>query len=118
TFLPDEDQQGAGGVVMLSFGFWKRRFGGNPGVLGRALTLNGRSYTVVGVLPSDFRFREQADLYAPLAQWNVVELSDRGNHPGLHAAARLRPGVTLAAAQAEMTSIAHQLAEQYPNSNT
>jgi len=117
SFLPQEDRQGAGGVVMLSYGLWKRRFGADRSVLGETLNLNARTYTVVGILASDFRFPEQGELYVPLGQWDSVELNDRETHPGLHAVARLKPGVTLAAAQAEMTSIARRLGEQYPKTN-
>jgi predicted permease len=116
-FLPQEDQQGAGGVVMLGYGLWQRRFGGTRSILGKSLTLNARSYTVVGVLGSDFRFRDQADVYVPLGQWSAIELNDRETHPGLHSVARLGPGVSLAAAQAAMSSIAGQLAKEYPKSN-
>jgi predicted permease len=118
NFLPREDQQDAGGVVMLSYGVWKRRFGADPKVLGRTMTLNARNYTVIGILPADFRFREQADIYVPLAQWASIELNDRESHPGLNAVARLKPGATLAAAQAEMSSISRRLAEQYPKTNS
>ena len=117
NFVPQEDQQGAGGVVMLTYGLWKRRFAGDPNILGKALTLNNKNYTVIGVLPSDFQFRRQAELYIPLAQWDFVGLQDRENHPGLKVVGRLKPGVTMAAAQAEMTSIARALAQKYPNTN-
>ncbi|HEY6291650.1 MAG TPA: ABC transporter permease [Terriglobia bacterium] len=117
SFLPQEDQQGAGGVVMLSYGLWQRRFGADPKILGTSIILNTRNYTVIGILRSDFRFREQSDLYVPLGQWNPLELNDRENHPGLHAVGRLKPGVIEAAAQAEMTGIGRQLAERYPKSN-
>jgi predicted permease len=116
-FLPQEDRQGANGVAMLSYGLWLRRFGGAKNIVGRALTLNGKSYTVVGVLPPDFRFRDQAEAYIPLGQWSAIELNDRQSHPGLHSIARLKPGVSLAAAQAEMSSIGHELADEYPKSN-
>jgi putative ABC transport system permease protein len=117
SFLAQEDQQDAAGVVILGYGLWKRRFGMDRNILGRSMTLNARNYTVIGILPSDFRFREQADLYVPLDQWQSIELRDRENHPGLHVVGRLKPGVTMAAAQAEMTSIGHQLAEAYPKTN-
>jgi putative ABC transport system permease protein len=117
SFLQQEDQQDAAGVVILGYGLWKRRFGAERNILGRSMTLNARNYTVIGILPSDFRFRQQADLYVPLGQWQSVELRDRENHPGLHVVGRLKPGVTMAAAQAEMTSIGRQLAEQYPRTN-
>jgi predicted permease len=117
SFLPQEDRQGAGGVVMLSYGFWKRRFGAAPDILGKSLSLNARNYTVIGILPPDLRFRYLFDVYVPLGQWSNVELNDREAHPGLQGVARLKPGVTLAAAQAEMASIARELGEQYPKSN-
>jgi predicted permease len=117
NFLPDEDRPNGTAVAILNYGFWKRRFGGDPHVLGRTMTLNARNYTVIGVLGPDFRFRDEADVFTPLGQWNLVELNDRDTHPGLHAVARLKPGVTLAAAQAEMDSIARQLALEYPKSN-
>jgi predicted permease len=117
NFLPQEDQQGAGGVVMLTYGLWKQRFGGDSNILGRTLTLNAKNYTVIGVLPSDFRFHGQAKLYVPLGQWDSVELRDREDHPGLRVVGRLKLGVTMAAAQAEMTSIARALAQKYPKTN-
>jgi len=117
NFLPQEDRQGAGGVVMLTGGLWKRRFAADPNILGKTLTLNAKTYTVVGVLPPDFQFPGQAELYAPLGQWRSVVLYDRQNHPGLHVVGRLKSGVNMATAQAEMTSIARALAEKYPKSN-
>ena len=116
-FRPEEDTQGASGVVMLSYDLWQRRFGALPDILGSSLALNGRNYAVIGVLPPNFRFRDQPELYVPLGQWSSVELNDRQSHPGLNGVARLKPGVTMAAAQAEMNSIARQLGEQYPKTN-
>jgi len=117
TFLPQEDQQGAGGVTILNYAFWKRRFGGDPSVIGRTLTLNARPYAVIGVMPQGFHFREMADLYIPIEQWNSIALRDRENHPGLRVVGRLRPGVTMASAQADMDAIGRRLAEAYPKSN-
>jgi predicted permease len=116
-FLPQEDQRGTGGVVVLSYDLWQRRFGSDPQVVGRSVVMNGRSWLVVGVLPSYFRFREQADVYLPLRQWISVEMDERQSHPGLHGVARLRPGVSLAAAQSEMDLIARRLSVQYPDTN-
>ncbi|HYK87641.1 MAG TPA: ABC transporter permease [Acidobacteriota bacterium] len=115
--LPQEDQEGAAGAALLSYGFWTRRFGADPGILGKSLTLNARSFTVVGVLPPDFRLREQADLYVPLLQWTAIELRSRESHPGFRVVGRLKPGVTAAAAGAEMESIGGELARQYPKEN-
>src|SRR5262249_5102487 len=86
-------------------------------ILGKSLILNGRNYTVIGILPRDFRFRDEAELFALLGQWTAIELRDRNNHMGLRGVGRLKPGVTLEAAQAEMNSIARQLAEQYRKTN-
>ncbi len=117
TFSPQEDQKGAEEVVILTYGLWKRSFGADPHILGKTLTLSGKGSTVVGVLRADFRFRDPAELYIPLGQWNEPGLYDREVHPGLHGIARLGPGVTLAEGQAEMSAIARHLSEQYPKSN-
>jgi len=117
SFLPEEDRQGAACVVMLAYGFWKERLGAEPNVLGRSLTLNAMSCAVVGVLPADFRFRENARIYLPMEQYNSVELRTRESHMGLGVIGRLKPGATIAAAQAEITSIASRLARQYPATN-
>jgi predicted permease len=117
SFLPGEDQRGAPCAVMLDYGFWKRRFGADPNILGHALTLNAVSCAVVGVLPAGLRFQENARVYLPMEQWNSVELHTRESHPGLRVVGRLRPGVTVEAAQAEMASISNGLARQYPATN-
>jgi predicted permease len=117
-FLPEEDRLGAGGVVMLSYGLWQRRFGASPDILGKSLTLNARNYTVIGILPRDFRFRDEVELYVPLGQGDDPQLRDRHIHMGMIGMARLKPGVTIGAAEAEMNSIARQLAKLYPDSNT
>ena len=101
TFLPEEFRPGSG-VVVLTHGFWERRFGGDAGILGRSLTLDGQPYTVVGILAPDFELGLGCgrDLYAPKA---VVEYETFIRSSGWwHVIARVRPEVTLAAAQAEM----------------
>ncbi len=115
TFQPQDDRKGAACTVVLSNGFWKRRFGGDAGILGRFLTLNAANCAVVGVLRRDFPFR--GDIYVPIEQWNSAELHTRESHPGLAVAARLKSGVTLEAAQAELSSLANALARQYPATN-
>ena len=117
NFLPEEDRQSAACAVMLSNGFWKRRFGAAPNILGKALTLNAASCAVAGVLPADFRFSERAQVYVPIEQWNSVGLRTRESHPGLQVIGRLKPGVTIEAAQAEMASICNGLARMYPKTN-
>ncbi len=119
TFVPQEDQPGTK-VVLLNESLWKRRFGGDPSVIGRALTLNNESYTVVGVLPRSVRlpafgnWRDQ--VWVPLA-FPAEEAAARGNH-FLEVIARLKPGATLQQARAEMETIAARLAQQYPEHNT
>ena len=117
SFLPEEDRQGGGCTVMLGNAFWKERFGGAPNIVGKALTLNAASCTVVGVLPADFRLDGNIRVYLPIEHWNSVELHTRETHPGLRVVGRLRQGVTMEAAQSELSSIARALAIQYPSSN-
>jgi predicted permease len=115
-FLPRDDRQGAPCVLMLSDGFWKRRLGGDSNVLGKSLTLNGASCSVIGVLPADFRFSE-GQIYLPMEQCVSVELRTRESHPGIRVIGRLKPGITAAAAQAEIAGISGRLALQYPKTN-
>ncbi len=119
TFLPDEDQPGQDNVVILNHSLWQRQLGADPSVIGKTLTLNGRSYTVVGVMPSDFRLPQRVDgPLVPLAL-GPKELSDsqRGLRY-LQAIARLKPVVLLEQAQAEMKNIARRLEQEYPETNT
>lgn len=100
-------------VAIISFGHWHRRFGGSPEVLGRTLTLRGQSLTVVGVMPEGFRFREAADIWVPM---NRDPREERRFHDWL-VVGRLKPGVEVAAAQAEFDAISERLARLYPDSN-
>jgi putative ABC transport system permease protein len=116
-FTPDEDQAGANRVMIMSHRLWQRRFAGDPNIVGRALTLNGGSVTVVGVMPADFRFHTPEDeLWVPIA-FSPEEQKNRSAH-FLNVLARLKPGVTLPQAQAEMSTIASRLQQQYPETNT
>jgi putative ABC transport system permease protein len=119
TFVPDDDRPGTH-VVLLSYSLWQRRFGSDPSVIGRALTLNGESYTVIGIMPRFVQlpgFANRNDqLWVPIA-FPPEEASQRGNH-FLEVIARLKPGITLKQAQAEMDTIAARLAQQYPDYNT
>jgi predicted permease len=118
TFVAEEDKPGTK-VALLNESLWRRRFGGDPGVIGRSLALNGESYTVVGVLPSSVRlpafgnWRDQ--IWVPLA-FSSEEAASRGNHY-LEVIGRMKPGVTLEQARAEMETIAARLAQQYPQEN-
>src|SRR5437867_2556493 len=119
TFVPDDDRPGTH-VVLLSYSLWQRRFGSDPSVIGRALTLNGESYTVIGIMPRFVQlpgFANRNDqLWVPIA-FPPEEAAQRGNH-FLEVIARLKPGITLKQAQAEMNTIAARLAQQYPDYNT
>lgn len=114
----DDDRLGAGPVVLLGGGFWKRRFGSSPNMLGRSIELNGVTYTVVGIVPADFSFYgQQRDVYVPVGQWTDPSFRDRRVDESAHAIGHLAPGVTLAQAQAEMNAIASTLAVTYPEAD-
>ncbi|HZI14641.1 MAG TPA: ABC transporter permease [Myxococcus sp.] len=113
NFLPEEDKKGGAPVVMLEHGFWQRRFGGDRSILGRTLTLDGTPHTVVGVLPESFRFMEGRDIWLPLEAYPECENS-RGCHPGLIAIARLKPGLDLAQARADMETVGRAMQKEFP----
>jgi putative ABC transport system permease protein len=114
TFLPEEEQTGKDKVVVLSYNLWQRRFGGDPHLIGKPITLNSRKYTVVGVMSSYFTRDLPAHLWIPLAF--ETKQPNREFH-FLEVLARLKPGVTLGQAQAEMDIIAQSIAQQYPKTN-
>jgi putative ABC transport system permease protein len=114
TFTADEDRYGAPPVVLLSYGLWQRNFGGDRNILGRNITLNDRSYTVTGIMPPGFELISPADVIVPFAPWAHGLPDDRNWHPGIAAIGRLRPGITLGQARAEMATIAQRLDKQYP----
>ena len=126
SFLPEEDKEGANHVVILGHALWQSRFGSDPGIVGKPLTLNNQSYTVVGVMASNSQFpvgfgymgkvlNDPIDLYVPLAA-SGREI-ERGNY-SFFAIGRLKPGVTIGQARAEMTTIEGRLEKEYPGSNT
>src|SRR2546423_5158208 len=118
VFSDDEDKPGAAPVVVLSYALWQRRFGGQANILNQTLTLNGKSYSVIGVMPADYPFPSRVEMWVPVGQLSGdPNWQERGNHPGLYAVARLKPGATAAQAQADMNNIADNLDKQYPNSN-
>ncbi len=118
TFTADEEKAGQDRVVILSHGFWQRRFGADPAVLGKTLSIESQTFTVIGVLGRDFSFPvEPTDpqLWTPLS-FEEGELQ-RGAH-FLQLVARLKPGVTEEQARANMETIASRLEQQYPDTNT
>lgn len=123
TFVPEDGREDQPRVVMISHGLWQRRFGGDPNIIGRQITLNERQNTVVGVLPAGFGWHikrgtqatKPADIWLPWQFSNEV-LQRRGRFAS--AVARLRPGVSIDQAQREMDTIGVRLAQQYPDFNT
>jgi putative ABC transport system permease protein len=120
TFLPEEDAPGRGHVVVLSDRFWRSHFHGAPEVIGRSLPLDGEPYAIVGVMPARFSIKgwgvAGSDLWVPLALTDE-QRSVRDNHNEA-VAARLKPGVDVARAQAEMDAISRRLEAEYPQANT
>ncbi len=121
-FRPEEDQLGAAPVVILGEGLWKRRFGSDRDVVGRSVTLDGKDYTVIGVVPSSvhfMRFQDSFfdDLFVPVGQWNNALLRDRRFTLGLRAIGRLRDGVSVGEARAEISRIGQNLVAAYPSQN-
>ncbi len=115
-FTDDEDKPGGTPVVVLSYPLWQRRFGGQAGILNQQLTLNGKSYTVIGIMPEGFQYPSRVEMWVPVGQLSgEASWQQRGNHPGLYGVARLKPGVTFAQAKAEMDMIASNLEKQYPD---
>jgi putative ABC transport system permease protein len=116
NFTAAEEERGKDAVAILGHSFWRRRFGGDPSIVGRTIQLNGVAREVVGVMPPELNFPRGGEVFAPLAL-TPQQAANRGAHY-LLTVARLKPGVTLAQAQAEMDGIAARLAEKYPNTNT
>ncbi|HKP87943.1 MAG TPA: ABC transporter permease [Blastocatellia bacterium] len=119
VFINDEDKPDASPVAVLSHALWQRKFGGDPNILDQSITLDGRPYTVIGIMSADFLPPRQADLWTPVGQVSRDPgWVNRGNHPGLYGVARLKPGVTLDQAREAMDIVATNLEKQYPDSNT
>ena len=119
VFTNDEDKPGGTPVVVLSHGLWQRRFGGQTSILNQAITLNSKSYTVIGIMPETFLYPSRVEMWVPVGQLSdQPSWQSRGNHPGLYGVARLKPGVTFEQAQADMNNIAVNLEKQYPDTNT
>ena len=117
-FTNDEDKPGGTPVVLLSYPLWQRRFGGQASILNQQITLNGKSYTVIGIMPEGYQYPSRVEMWVPVGQLSgEASWLQRGNHPGLYAVARLKPGVTLAQAKADMDKIGANLEKQYQDSN-
>jgi predicted permease len=121
SFIPGEDEIGAAPIAMISDGLWKRKFGGTADVVGKRLTLDGRDFAIVGVVPAKFDptlfgFRN-LEVYVPLGQWSNPQLAKRDAGLGIHGIGRLKSGVTVEQARADMAAINGNLAAAYPDSN-
>lgn len=113
--LPEEDAVGKNHVVVLSYSFWQRVFGGARDVVGRAIQLNGEPYNIVGVAPRGFGLASKVELWMPMAfKPDEISSEARGGHY-INVVGKLKPGVTFSQAKAELTLIADQLAKQYPD---
>ncbi|HZF38670.1 MAG TPA: ABC transporter permease [Blastocatellia bacterium] len=116
NFLPEENQAGHDRVAIVSYGLWRRRFAADPNLVGRAIRLNGENHVVVGVMPQDAQLPFDTDVWLPLSQLGTDLLTNRVRHP-LEVVARLKAGVTVEQARAEMEAVAGRLKQAYPATN-
>jgi len=118
VFGPDEDRAGATRVAVISQGLWERRFGRDVDILGRSIELDAQSHTVIGIMPVAFQFPREVELWTSLGiLGEMPSWQNRGNHPGIYAIARLKPGVTVEQGRADMDAITGRLAQEYPDTN-
>ena len=120
-FTADDDRLGSAPVVLISAGLWQRKFGSAPDIVGKRITMNGGGYTVIGVIPASFQLESTnfgiKDVFVPIGQFKDPLFQQRDVHEGMRALGRLKPAVTLAAAQADMDQIANNLALAYPDAD-
>ena len=120
SFQAGEDQPGRDREVVLTYGLWQRAFGGDRAILGRTIALDGKNYSVIGVMPEQFRFPKMwgldAELFVPMVIGAEPWQKLRGSH-WLFVMGRLRPGVSVSAADAELKTIAKNLEKSYPDTN-
>lgn len=121
TLTVQDDHAGAAPVAILSEGFWRRKFGASPQILGQSISLNATAYTVIGIIPASFYFTGNnfrlSDVYVPLGQWTDSTFLDRRVGMGMDAVGRLKNGVTVAQARADMGGVADALAKAYPDAD-
>jgi putative ABC transport system permease protein len=115
SFAAGEDVQGRNHVAIVSYGFWQQHLGGRAVAVGQAITLDSESYTIIGVMPASFNFPAATDVWTPM-DMTPKALGPRGSH-SYRAIARLKPGVALSEARADLTTISKQLAKQFPDSD-
>jgi len=115
-FLPSEEAPGTAPVVLLSYALWQSHLGADPDAVGKNVTLDGRSFTIIGVLPPNFRLDEKTDAIAPIGVW-AADMMDRGDRGDMEVLGRLAPGSTFQQARAELDTIAVNLQKSYPIQN-
>ena len=117
-FAQGEDEIGAAPIVLVSANFWHRKLSGSPDVIGKTLNLDGKAFTIVGVAPASFdifqRVLVPTDVYAPIGQWTNPLLNKREAGLGIHGIGRLKPGITIEQAIADMQRVTDNLAQEYP----
>ena len=114
-----EDKPGAPSVVLISHSLWQRRFSSSQAVLGKSITLDNQSYSIIGVMPLGFEVLQQApDAILPFEPWASTLPDDRSWHPGILPIARLKPGVSLEQARSDIATIAARLAKEYPENDS
>jgi putative ABC transport system permease protein len=116
-FLAEEDQPGANPVVIITDALWQRRFGADETIIGKQLTLSGQQFTVIGITPPNFQYAGEADVNVPIGL-SAERFKLRTKDPGIYAFARLKPGTSIASANADLNTIAARLEQQYPDTNT
>jgi len=114
-FTREENNDGVPRTALLANAFWRSRFGGDRSVIGRAITLNRVQYVVIGIVPDLPAFMENVQVFVPLS-WTAEERATRANH-NYRGIAKLKPGIDMARANADMTAIAKRLEAQYPEEN-
>ena len=122
AFAPGEDEIGAAPLAVISEGLWRRKFASAPDIVGKGMTLDGRGFTIIGVIPAAFQFpmgnfAVERDIYAPVGQWQNNLLNTRSAGLGFHGVGRLKPGVTIEQAAADMASVADNLAASFPDAD-
>ena len=122
SFLAGEDEIGAAPIAVISEGLWRRKFASAPDILSKGITLDGNSYSIVGVIPAGPHFpmgsaSARREVFVPIGQWKNNLLTSRGAGLGINGIGRLKPGVTSEQARADMTSVSNNLAAAFPDTN-
>ena len=117
TFMPGEDEPGAGPVALISENLWQRKFSAAASVLEKGITLDDKNYAVVGVIPTSFTLLSGVDVYVPIGQWNNPALKSRTAALGIHGIGRLKAGVTIEQARSDLNRVMRDLANAYPETN-